>query len=69
MVTQFIRSHSVELDMMSIQIHSFFQEAWSPEDNAKLSFAALEKNLLLVRRVLTPLVLMKIQPFRRNSKI
>ena len=55
--------------MMSIQIHSFFQEAWSPEDNAKLSFAVLEKNLLLVKKVLTPSVLMKIQPFRRNSKI
>jgi len=59
----------VELDMMLIQTHSFFQEAWSQEDNAKLSFAASEKNQLLVKKVLTPSVLMKIQPFRRNSKI
>ena len=52
METLCIKSLTVELDMMSIQIHSSFQEAWLPEDNAKHLSAASEKNQALDMKVL-----------------
>jgi hypothetical protein len=69
MEIQFTRSHLVELDMMLTQIHSFFLEAWLQEDNAKLLFAALEKNLVSEKKPLNSWVSTMILPFKRNLKI